>query len=430
MNHLLDPALRADFPILARTVRGGRSLVYLDTAATSQKPVAVLDAEREFYETSNAAVHRGAHFLAEQATDAFESARAVIAGFVGARASELIFTRNATESLNIVAHAFSSATAKKAHGAPLPEGAERFVLAPGDEILVTEMEHHANLVPWQELCDKTGAVLRWVPITDDGRLDLAALDTLVTDRTRVVSFVHQSNILGTINPVAPLVQRARAVGALVVLDACQSVPHMPVDVGTLDVDLMAFSGHKMLGPTGIGCLWGRAEVLAAMPPFITGGSMISTVTMERSTFTDPPQRFEAGTPNVAQAVGLAAAVKYLDRVGMPAVAAHEHALTEHALAALAQLPGVRIIGPTDAVDRAGAISFTVAGLHPHDVGQVLDDEGIAVRVGHHCAWPTCRRFGVPSTTRASFGLYNQPFEIDLLAAGIRRAQEFFGVAVA
>jgi cysteine desulfurase/selenocysteine lyase len=425
---LLDPALRADFPILARTVRGGRPLVYLDSAATSQKPVAVLDAEREFYERHNAAVHRGAHFLAEQATDAFESARSIIAGFVGARARELVFTRNATESLNLVAHAFSSATAKRAHGAPLPDGAERFVLVPGDEVVVTEMEHHANLVPWQELCDKTGAVLRWIGLTDDGHLDLEGLDRVITERTRVVSFVHQSNLLGTVNPVGAVVARAREVGALVVLDACQSVPHMPVDVQALGVDLVAFSGHKMLGPTGVGCLWGRAEVLEAMPPFNTGGSMIAVVTMERTTFADPPQRFEAGTPNVAQAVGLAAAVQYLEKVGMPAIAAHEHALTEYTLAALADAPGVRIIGPTTAHDRGGAISFAVDGLHPHDVGQVLDDEGVAVRVGHHCAWPTCRRYGVPATTRASVALYNQPFEIDALVAGIRRAQHFFGVA--
>jgi cysteine desulfurase/selenocysteine lyase len=428
VSTLLDPALRADFPILSRTVRGGRPLVYLDTAATSQKPVSVLTAEREFYEQHNAAVHRGAHFLAEQATDAFESARAVIAGFVGGRAHELVFTRNATESLNLVTHAFSSATAKKSHGAPLPDGAERFVLVPGDEIVVTEMEHHANLVPWQDLCDKTGAVLHWIGLTDDGHLDLTDLDAIITERTRVVSFVHQSNILGTINDVAPIVARAREVGALVVLDACQSVPHMPVDVRALDIDLMAFSGHKMLGPTGVGCLWGRTEILEAMPPFNTGGSMIAMVTMERSTFADPPQRFEAGSPNVAQAVGLAAAVQYLERIGMPAIAGHEHVLTEYALTALADLPGVHIIGPPTAEGRGGAVSFTVDGLHPHDVGQVLDDEGVAVRVGHHCAWPTCRRYGVPATTRASFGLYNQPYEVDALVVGIRRAQQFFGVA--
>ena len=425
---LLDPALRADFPILSRTVRGGRPLVYLDSAATSQKPVAVLDAEREFYTEQNAGVHRGAHYLAELATDAFESARATVAGFIGARAEDVVFTRNATEALNLVAHTFSTVTDKLAHGAPLPDGAaERFALRPGDEILVTEMEHHANLVPWQDLCDRTGATLRWIGLTDEGRLDLGNLDELLTERTRVLAFTHQSNLLGTINPVAELVARARAVGALVVLDACQSVPHLPVDVAELGVDLLAFSGHKMLGPTGVGVLWGRGEVLASMPPFLTGGSMIELVTMERSTFAAPPQRFEAGTPNVAQAVGLAAAVAYLDKIGMPAVASHEHELTGLALAALAELPGVRIIGPTENVDRGAAISFAVDGVHPHDVGQILDDDGVAVRVGHHCAWPTCRRYGVPATTRASFALYNQPEEIDALVAGIRRAQAFWGV---
>ncbi len=425
---LLDPGLRSDFPILARPVRGGRPLVYLDSAATSQKPVQVLDAEREFYERSNAAVHRGAHFLAEQATDAFESARATVAGFVGGRADELVFTRNATESLNLVAHAFSSATAKAAHRAPLPAGAERFVLAPGDEIVVTEMEHHANLVPWQELCDKTGATLRWIGLTEEGRLDLSDLDRVITERARVVALVHQSNILGTVNPVAVVAARAREVGALMVLDACQSVPHTPIDVRALDVDVVAFSGHKMLGPTGVGCLWGRREVLAAMPPFLTGGSMIETVTMQRTTFAPPPQRFEAGTPNVAQAVGLAAAVDYLEGLGMAAVAAHEHALTQRALSALASMRGVRVLGPTQAVDRGGAISFVVDGIHPHDVGQVLDDRGVAVRVGHHCAWPTCRRLRVPATTRASFYVYNQPEEVDALVDGIERAQSFFKVA--
>jgi cysteine desulfurase/selenocysteine lyase len=424
---LLDPGLRADFPILARTVRGGKPLVYLDSAATSQKPQVVLDAEREFYETVNAAVHRGAHFLAEQATDAFETARATVAAFVGGRAEDLVFTRNATESVNLVSHAFSSATAKAAHGAPLAPGADRFVLRPGDEVVVTEMEHHANLVPWQEVCDKTGATLRWIPLADDGRLDLSDLDGIITERARVVAFVHQSNILGTVNPIDIIAARAREVGALTVLDACQSVPHMPVDVTSLGVDFVAFSGHKMLGPTGVGCLWGRTEVLADLPPFLTGGSMISTVTMERSTFADPPQRFEAGTPNVAQAIGLAAATQYLDKVGMPAIAAHEHALTELALAALADLPGVHVVGPTQATARGSAVSFVVDGLHPHDVGQVLDDEGVAVRVGHHCAWPVCRRYGVPATTRASFALYNQPDEIDALVTGIRRAQVFFGV---
>lgn len=423
---LLDPALRADFPLLSRTVRDGRPLIYLDSAATSQKPRAVLDAEREFYERHNAAVHRGAHQLAEEATDAFEDARATIARFVGGAPHELVFTRSATESLNLIAHAFSAATAKKAHGAPLPDGADRFLLGPGDEIVVTEMEHHANLVPWQEVCDKTGASLRWIGLTDEGLLDLSSLDEVITARTRVVAFTHQSNLLGTINPVAEITARAHEVGALVVLDVCQSVPHMPVDVRELGVDVAAFSGHKMLGPTGVGCLWARSEVLEAMPPFNTGGNMIAVVTMERSTFAEPPQRFEAGSPNVAQAVGLAAAVRYLEQIGMAAIAEHEHELTGIALAALSEMPGVRIIGPRDTVARGGAISFVVDGLHPHDVGQVLDDDGVAVRVGHHCAWPTCRRYDVPATTRASLALYNQPEEIDALVTGIRRVQTLFG----
>lgn len=423
---LLDPGLRADFPILARSVRGGRPLVYLDSAATSQKPVSVLAAERDFYERSNAAVHRGAHYLAEQATDAFESARATIAGFIGASPPELVFTKNATEAINLVAHAFSSATAKSAHGVSLTPGVERFVLSPDDEIVVTEMEHHANLVPWQELCEKTGAQLRWIGLTDEGRLDLSDLESVITARTRVVALAHQSNLLGTINPVATIAARARVVGALIVLDACQSVPNMTIDVRELGVDLLAFSGHKMLGPTGIGCLWGRADVLAAMPPFLTGGSMISEVTMQGSTFADPPQRFEAGTPNVAQAVGLAAAVEYLQGVGMSAVSEHEHDLTAMALSALQEIPGVRIVGPRTMQDRGSAISFVVDRIHPHDVGQVLDDAGVAVRVGHHCAWPTCRRFGVPATTRASFAIYNVPSEVEALSAGVLRAQEFFG----
>ncbi len=418
-------AVRADFPILKREVRAGKRLVYLDSAATSQKPVAVLDAERDFYETSNAAVHRGAHQLAEEATAAFEDARATIAGFVGAASQDLVFTRNATESINLVAYTFLNATLKAARGADLPAGAEAFVLREGDEIVVTEMEHHANLVPWQELCEKTGAVLRWFGITDDGRLDLA--DDIITERTRILAFVHQSNILGTINDPAPLVARARQVGAFVLLDACQSVPHLPMSLPALDVDFVAWSGHKMLGPTGIGFLWARPGLLAAMPPFLTGGSMIEMVRMEGSTFAPPPQRFEAGVPMTAQAVGTAAAVRYLSAIGMDAVQAHEERLTEYALRALQRVPGVRIIGPADTVDRGAAISFEVAGLHPHDVGQILDDEGIAVRVGHHCAWPTCRRFGVAATTRASFAVYNDTDDIDALIAGIERVQRFFRV---
>lgn len=425
MTATLDvPRIRKDFPILARTVRADRPLVYLDSAATSQKPTVVLDAERHFYETSNAAVHRGAHQLAEEATDAYEHARAAIAGFVKARSEEIVFTKNATEGLNLAAYAFSNGTAKAAHGAPIDP---RFVLGPGDSVVVTEMEHHANLVPWQELCAKTGATLRWIGVDDSGRLkseDFSVID----ETTKVVSVVHQSNILGTVNAVSDIMARAHEVGAVGVVDACQSIPHMAVDVPALGADLVAWSGHKMLGPTGIGLLWGSPEILDAMPPFLTGGSMIETVFMESSTYAPAPQKFEAGVPMVAQAVGLGAAVRYLEDVGMHSIAEHEHELTGYALDRLKEMPGVRIIGPTDNVDRGSAISFVVEGIHPHDVGQLLDDHGVAVRVGHHCAWPTCRRFNVPATTRLSTYLYNDTADIDAAVAGIRSAQEFFGVA--
>jgi cysteine desulfurase/selenocysteine lyase len=425
MADTLDVArIRKDFPILDRTVRDNRALVYLDSGATSQKPVAVLDAERAFYEHSNAGVHRGAHQLAEEATEAYESARATVAGFVGGRSEDLVFTKNSTESLNLAAYAFSNATARSAHA---PDSIDpRFVLGPGDSIVVTQMEHHANLVPWQEVCAKTGAELRWIGITDEGRLDMEALDRIVDSSTRVVSVVHQSNILGTVNPVARIMDRAHEVGAIGVVDASQSVPHMPVDVSTLRADLVAWTGHKMLGPTGIGMLWGRTEVLEAMPPFITGGSMIETVFMEHSTYAAAPKRFEAGTPMVAQAVGLAAAVGYLSDLGMAAVAEHEHHLAGYALDQLAGLRGVRIIGPLDNVERGSGISFVVDGIHPHDVGQFLDDRGVAVRVGHHCAWPTCRRFGVPATTRISPYIYNDTADIDAAIEGILAAQAFFG----
>lgn len=427
MGQLDIAAIRSDFPILSRTVRNEKRLVYLDSGATSQKPQQVLDAERRFLERSNAAVHRGAHQLAEEATDAYEAARAAIAGFVGAEARDLIFTKNATEALNLVSYGFLNATLQAARSGGSDPTLQRFVLAEGDEVVVTEMEHHANLIPWQELCDKTGAVLRWIGLTDEGRLDLSDLDSIITERTRVVSFTQQSNLLGTINPVAPIVRRAREVDALVVLDACQSIPHMAVDVAALDVDFVAWSGHKMLGPMGIGCLWGRRELLQAMPPFITGGSMIKTVDMTGSTFADPPQRFEAGVPMVSQAVGLHAAVDYLEDLGMTAVHDHELALVGQTLAQMAEIPGLRVIGPHDLIDRGSAVSFTVDGIHPHDLGQVLDDAGVAVRVGHHCAWPTCKRFGVPATTRATFYLYNDASDVDALIAGIRSAQRFFGV---
>ncbi|MEV0946630.1 cysteine desulfurase [Rhodococcus sp. NPDC049939] len=404
--------IREDFPILARTVRDGKPLVYLDSGATSQRPNQVLDAEREFLTTCNAAVHRGAHQLAEEATEAYENARSAIAAFVGADSGELVFTKNATEALNLVTHVF---------------GDDRFEkhLGPGDEIVITELEHHANLVPWQELARRTGATLRWYGVTDDGRIDLDSLQ--LTENVKVVAFTHQSNVTGAVAPVEELVRRAHAVGALVVLDACQSVPHIPVDFHRLDVDFAAFSGHKMLGPSGVGVLYGRRELLDSMPPFITGGSMIETVTMEGTTYAPPPQRFEAGVPMTSQVVGLAAAVRYLEEVGMDAVAAHEHTLVEKSLGALGAIDGVRIIGPTTSENRGGAVSFVVDGIHAHDLGQILDDEGVAIRVGHHCAWPLHRRFGLAATARASFALYNTVDEVEVLAAAIRRAQVFFGV---
>lgn len=412
--------IKKDFPILSRTVRGDRPLVYLDSGATSQKPFQVLDAEREFYERHNAAVHRGAHLLAEEATDAYEGARATIARFIGAEAGELVFTKNATEAINLVAYAMGNA-------ATFGPEAARFAVGPGDEILVTEMEHHANLVPWQQLCRRTGATLRWLGITDEGRLDLSELDTLLTERTKIVALTHQSNVLGTVPPVELVIARARQVGALVLLDGAQSVPHQPVDVAALGADFLVFSGHKMLGPLGIGVLWGRRELLETLPPFITGGSMIEIVRMEESTFLPPPQRFEAGSPVVPQAVGLARACEYLTEIGMDRVLAHEEELVGHTLDRLGEIEGVRIIGPATTEARGGAVSFVVDDIHPHDVGQVLDELGIAVRVGHHCAWPICRRFAIPATTRASFYVYNTAQDVDLLADGVRQARKFFGV---
>lgn len=411
--------IRSDFPILGRTVRDGKPLVYLDSGATSQRPRQVLDAERTFLETSNAAVHRGAHALSEEATDAYESARTRIAAFVGADEGEVVFTKNATEAINLVAYGMSNALTSD------DPRAQRFRLGPGDEIVTTEMEHHANLVPWQELCRRTGATLRWFPVTAEGRLDLSG--DVVNDRTKVVAFTHQSNVLGTVPPVAEIVAMARAVGAYTVLDACQSVPHTPVDLHALGVDFAAFSGHKMLGPSGIGVLYGRRELLEALPPFLTGGSMIEMVRMEGSTYAAPPMRFEAGVPMTSQAVGLGAAVDYLSAIGMERVHAHEAELTGAALLELADLPGVSILGPRSTESRGGAVSFEIEGIHPHDASQVLDDSGIAVRVGHHCAWPLHRAFGVQSSIRASFHVYNTLDEVDALVAGVRRAQEFFGV---
>jgi cysteine desulfurase/selenocysteine lyase len=419
--------IKKDFPLLARTVRDGKRLVYLDSGATSQKPYQVLDAERSFYEQSNASVHRGAHALAEEATIAYEDAREVIAGFIATSASNIVFTKNATEALNLCAYAFSNATALARQGTSGRAIDPRFILGPGDSIVISEMEHHANLVPWQELCAKTGAALRWFSVDDDGRLDLSNMDELIDATTKVVSVVHQSNILGTINPVRIIMDKAHSVGAIGIVDACQSIPHMPVSVSDIGADLMMWSGHKMLGPTGIGCLYGTSEILDAMPPFLTGGSMIEMVHIESSTYAPAPQKFEAGTPMVAQAVGLAAAVGYLEALGMDEVFAHEVGLTAYTLGKLERLPGVRIIGPRSAIERGGSVSFVVDGLHPHDVGQVLDSRGVAVRVGHHCAWPVCRRFGVPATTRISTYFYNDESDIDAAVAGIIAAQEFFGV---
>ncbi len=414
--------IRADFPILERTVRGGKPLVYLDSGATSQKPFVVLDAEREFYERHNSAVHRGAHQLSEEGTELYEEARATIASFVGARADEVVFTKNATEGLNLAAYAFSNSAAGGGGGT-----GTRFALGPGDEVLVTEMEHHANLIPWQELTRRTGATLRWVPVTDEGRLDLTDLDALLTERTKVFAFTHASNVLGTVNPVRELADRAHAVGALAVLDACQSVPHLPVDVADLGVDLAAWSGHKMLGPLGVGVLWGRPEILDEMPVFLTGGSMIETVTMERSTYAPVPQKFEAGVPMAAQAIGLGVAAQYLGELGMDRVAAHEEILSAHLLDALARRPWVRVVGPGAEAERGGTVAFVVDGVHAHDVGQVLDADGIAVRVGHHCAWPLHRRFGVAATTRVTVAAYNTLDEIDTMLASLDRVPGMFGV---
>jgi cysteine desulfurase/selenocysteine lyase len=403
--------IRADFPILTRVMRGGHQLAYLDSGATSQKPLQVLDAEREFLTTSNGAVHRGAHQLMEESTDAYEQGRADIASFVGADTDELVFTKNATESLNLVSYVLGDKRFEKA-------------LGPGDVIVTTELEHHANLIPWQELARRTGATLRWYGVTDDGRIDLDSLQ--LDERVKVVAFSHHSNVTGAVAPVAEIVRRARSVDALTVLDACQSVPHQPVDFHGLDVDYAAFSGHKMLGPTGIGVLYGRRELLDAMPPFLTGGSMIETVTMEAATYAPAPQRFEAGTPMTSQVVGLGAAARYLDKIGMAAVEAHENELVAAALDGLAALPQVRIIGPATMEHRGSPVSFVVDGVHAHDVGQVLDDDGVAVRVGHHCAWPLHRRFGIAATARASFAVYNTVDEVDRLVAGVKRAIDFFG----
>jgi cysteine desulfurase/selenocysteine lyase len=409
--------VRKDFPILAREVHGV-PLVYLDSANSSQKPQQVLDAMTDLYENHYANVARAVHTLGSEATTAYEDARDKIAAFVNAdRREEIVFTKNSSEALNLVAYAISNATT-------FP-GADRFRVGPGDEIVVTEMEHHSNLVPWQLLCQRTGATFRWLPIDDEGRLVDDSIDEIIGERTKVVAFVHQSNALGTVNPVRRIADRARAVGALTVLDASQSAPHLPLDVQALGVDFVAFTGHKMYGPTGIGVLWGRYDLLAALPPFLGGGEMIETVDLTATTYAAPPHRFEAGTPMIAEAVGLGAAVDYLSAIGMDAVAAHEHALVDYALPRLAAVEGVRIIGPSTAVERGATIAFTLAGVHPHDVAQLLDEQGIAVRAGHHCARPVCVHYGVSATTRASFGIYTTFDEIDALVRGVEKVKEVF-----
>jgi cysteine desulfurase/selenocysteine lyase len=417
----LDVArIRKDFPILERTVRDGQPLIYLDSANTSQKPRQVLDVLADFYERHNANIHRATHQLGEEATAAYEGARVTVAGFIGAaEPAEVVFTKNVSEAINLVAYSMGNASATGQRG--------RFALGPGDEIVITEMEHHSNIVPWQLLCQRTGATLRWFGVTQEGRLDTSNIDGLITERTKLVAFTHQSNVLGTINPVRAIADRAHAAGALVLVDAAQSVPHMPVDVAALGADFLGFTGHKMCGPTGIGVLWGRRELLEEMPPFLGGGEMIEDVRMERSTFAPPPHKFEAGTMPIAEAATLAAAIGYLGEVGLPALREYEHGLVSRALEALREIDGLRILGPAEPVDRGAAISFTVDGVHPHDMSQVLDEHGIAVRAGHHCAWPLHRAMGVQASTRASFYLYNTYEEADALAEGICEARRFFGV---
>ena len=407
--------VRKDFPIFERTIRDGKRLVYLDSGATSQKPWAVINAESDFYSKHNAAVHRGAHQLAEEATDAYEGARAIVAEFLGAQDNEIIFTKSATESINAVAYAMGNA-----------EPGNRFALTASDSIVVTEMEHHANLIPWQQLAKRTGAQLKWFKVNQDSRLDLSNIDQVITANTKVIAITHQSNVLGTINPLDAIVKRAHEVGAVVVLDACQSVPHMSVNVAELDVDFLAFSGHKAVGPTGVGVLWGKSELLDELPPFLTGGSMIENVTMTTATWAPVPQKFEAGVPNMAQAVGLGAACKYLSELGMDAVREHEIALTGYALEKMSSIEGIRIVGPLENVARGATVSFTLADIHPHDIGQYVDSQGVAMRTGHHCAWPLARAMNVPATTRASFYLYNDERDVDALVEALLGAQKYFG----
>jgi cysteine desulfurase/selenocysteine lyase len=411
-----DPlVIRKDFPIFDRTIRDGKRLVYLDSGATSQKPSTVIDAESNFYRNHNAAAHRGAHQLAEESTEAIESARQVVANFLGGATDEIVFTKHSTEALNLLAYSIGSA-----HVGNL------FHLQAGDEIVVSEMEHHANLIPWQQLAKRTGAVLKWFEVDKEGRLDLSNISGVITERTKIVALTHQSNVLGTINPLSELVKRTHEVGAVFILDACQSVPHMPINVAELDIDFLVFSGHKAVGPTGVGVLWGRANLLQELPPFLFGGSMIESVTMLEATWAPAPRKFEPGVPNMAQIVGLGAALNYLTAIGMENIYAHETQITEYTISKLREIANLRIVGPTDMLLRGGAVSFTLGEIHPHDLGQFLDNSGIAVRTGHHCAWPLTRKMGVASTTRASFYLYNSTEDIDALVTGIKDAQKYFG----
>lgn len=412
----LDVAkIKRDFPLLSRKVRHDLPLLYLDSGATSQKPIKVIEAESDFYRFHNSAVHRGAHLIAEEATDIYEGARAKIAHFIGAESvDEVIFTKSATESINLLAYSLGQARPYSS-----------LSLKAGDSIVVSELEHHANLIPWQELAKRTGASLRWFPATEDGRLDLGEIEQIIDSSTKIVALTHQSNVTGAITPLSSLVDRAKAVGAITVIDACQSVPHFPVDVQKLGIDFLAFSGHKMVGPTGIGLLWGRKSILEELPPFLFGGSMVTSVSMNDATFAPVPRKFEAGVPNMAGAAGLGAAVDYLESIGMDAIHNHELSLTEYALAKLQEIDGLRLIGPRESSDRGAVFSFTLDGIHPHDVGQALDDRGIAVRTGHHCAWPLMKKFGITGTTRASFYLYNSLEDVDRLIEGIAETQRFF-----
>ena len=407
--------IRADFPILSRRLADGFPLVYLDSANTSQKPQVVIDAMVDHLERHNANVARAMHQLGAESSAAFEEARDKVAAFLGAPSrDEVIFTKNASEAINLVANTLAWARG------PLEVGE-------GDEVLITEMEHHSNIVPWQLLTERKGATLRWFGLADDGTLDLSNIDDLINERTKVVSLTWVSNMLGTVNPVAEITRRAHEVGAIVVVDAAQAVPQMPVDVVEAGVDFLAFTGHKVTGPTGIGVLWGRRQVLEQLPPFLGGGEMIATVKMERSTYADIPHRFEAGTPPIVEAVGLGAALDYLTAVGMANVRAHEEAITGYALDGLATVKGLRVLGPQSAQERGGAISFEIDGIHPHDVSQVLDSRGIAVRAGHHCAKPAHKRFGVQSSTRASSYLYTTPAEVDALVEGLEYTKKYFKV---